>query len=197
MMRILICGHPQKTKNYQCFLQMLGFSWHVVNTYHQTQSANLFDGLLLPGGGDIAPSLFHAPNLGSRNIEKDLDEVQFRYLHDFYKEGKPILGICKGIQLINLYFGGSIYQNLPVRNQNIHTSDSSGNDRFHKVFACASSTHVFWHVNSAHHQAIDQLGHNIQVTHLAEDGIIEGICHTKKPIIGLQWHPERLLFSST
>ena len=88
------------------------------------------DGLLLPGGGDIDPVYYGEEMNGSDEPDRELDKAQRDILDAFVKAKKPILGICRGMQLINIYFGGSLYQDLGTRD--IHTR-KNGNDSIHSV----------------------------------------------------------------
>lgn len=151
------------------------------------------DALLLPGGGDIDPSLFYEVNKGSVNIDAELDKKQLALLHQFVTAGKPILGICKGMQLINVYFGGGIIQHLPTA----HLHTWNGEDRVHMTAAVPGSilAQLYgkrFQTNSAHHQAIGRPGEGLKVIQYAEDRVAEAICHESLPILGVQWHPERL-----
>ena len=156
-----------------------------------------FDGLLLPGGGDIHPSRFGEEDCGSRNISEILDELQLNMLDAFVKAGKPVLGICRGIQVINVYFGGSIIQDLPDADFHI-VSNEEEPDRIHSCRAMEGSwlaelygTH-FVH-NSYHHQAVGRLGEGLVADSFCpEDGVVEALHHNTLPIYGLQWHPERM-----
>lgn len=193
MIKILIPGYPEKTINYQNVLLSLGMHPVVKREYHSMESASSFDVLLLPGGGDIHPSFFHAPNLGSRNIDARMDLIQYHYLQDFVKAKKPVFGICKGMQLINVYFGGTILQDMPKDSLAIHTQTEDGEDRFHQIYPAVNTVSFPPRtINSAHHQCIEKLGDGLLVSHIATDGVIEGIYHKSLPVIGLQWHPERL-----
>ena len=193
MLKILIAGHPEQTLNYQNLLLVLGMLPVVKNEYHSICPTSSFDALLLPGGGDIHPSFFHAANEGSENIDSKLDLVQYLYLRDFVKEKKPVFGICKGMQMINVFFGGTILQDMPSESKKLHMQSKNHSDSYHSIFsAIPNISYPSKIVNSAHHQCIEKLGENLCVSHIAEDGVIEGIYHDSLPIIGLQWHPERL-----
>lgn len=193
MIRILIPGYHEQTLNYQNTLLCLGMQPVVKQEYHSISPLSSYDALLLPGGGDIEPSFFHAENLGSRNIDARIDLVQYRYLYDFVKAEKPVFGICKGMQLINVYFGGTILQDMPEDSKEVHAQHSDGTDSLHKVFPFHKKISFPSRiVNSAHHQCIERLGDGLEVSHIAADEVIEGIYHKTLPIIGLQWHPERI-----
>ena len=155
-----------------------------------------FDGLLLPGGGDIHPSRFGQEDCGSRNISEKLDELQLNVMDAFVKAGKPILGICRGIQVINVYFGGDLIQDLPDASFHIGREDEP--DRIHACTAEEGSWlaklygTAFVH-NSIHHQAVGRLGEGLIADGICpEDGVVEALHHRTLPVYGLQWHPERM-----
>lgn len=159
----------------------------------QIEDENLYDGLLLPGGGDISPLFYHKKNHGSKNICIAEDIIQILLFHRFLEQKKPILGICKGMQLINVALGGNLIQDLPT--QNLHAYDTA--DRYHTTKALPGSRlHTLYGnsciTNSAHHQAINKLGDHLRITQYAHDGVAEAIEHDILPIIGVQWHPERI-----
>lgn len=159
----------------------------------QIEDENLYDGLLLPGGGDISPIFYHRKNYGSQNICITEDIIQILLFHRFLEQKKPILGICKGMQLINVALGGNLIQDLPTKN--LHAYDKT--DRFHTTKALpGSQLHSLYGndciTNSAHHQAINKLGDHLRITQYAHDGVAEAIEHDTLPIIGVQWHPERM-----
>ena len=142
------------------------------------------------------PAFFGEENRGSVNIDPALDQAQLAVLDAFLHLNKPVLGICRGMQLLNVYFGGTILQDLPT--SQIHAWD--GEDRTHEV-RCASGSclHALYGpsclVNSAHHQGLGRIGSNLKVTQRAPDGVVEAVEHAKKPVLGVQWHPERTGFA--
>ena len=156
--------------------------------------ASVCDALLLPGGGDIEPWRYGQPNTASVGLEPARDAAETALIREFALQGKPILGICRGLQMINVYFGGTLLQDIPGH------SAANGIDRLHTV-RCAPSPlrdlygarHI---VNSAHHQAIDRVGSGLIPMQWSPDGIIEAVCHRSLPIWAVQWHPERLLFGA-
>ena len=157
------------------------------------ENASEFDGLLLPGGGDISPVFYHRKNRGSTNICISEDIVQLLMFHRFMEPEKPILGICKGMQIINVALGGTLIQALPTA-----TSHAWHNgDRYHPTTVTKGSLLSSLYGNcvitgSAHHQAVCTLGNGLKATQHAHDGVIESIEHKHLPILGVQWHPERL-----
>lgn len=146
------------------------------------------DALLLPGGGDLDPALYGQPNRGSHPPDRARDREELALLDAFVKAGKPVLGICRGMQVINVYFGGTLVQDLPGHGQ------KNGADSYHGVDTAPSILYNkhYSQVNSAHHQAVDCLGRGLRAIQWAEDGTVEGIVHAQLPLLGVQYHPERL-----
>lgn len=190
MKKILIAGTEKNTQNYVEVLKFLGAD--PVVTLHP-ESIYSFDGLLLPGGGDICPSYFHQPVIDTRKPSPDLDRAQFHLLYQFLHTHKPILGICKGMQLINVFFGGDLHQHL--EKENMH--QWNGADQWHTTSARKNSLlgklyGTDFTVNSAHHQSIGEVGQDLEVIQTSADEIPEAIMHERLPILGVQWHPERM-----
>ena len=102
---VIIAGRSKDTKNYEKALAD-GQVLYETNLYPEECSS--YSGLLLPGGGDIHPSYFGQSDRGSKKIEKELDRAQFALLDAFVQMGRPVFGICRGMQLINVYFGGDV-----------------------------------------------------------------------------------------
>lgn len=188
--KIAILGRTKFTANYELFLRQNNFE--PVTTLNPGQTASC-QGLILPGGGDITPAFWGEKNRGSRNIDTELDILQFQALELCLRHNLPVLGICKGMQLINIAFGGTILQDMPLSHLHIAT-----NDLYHDTdISPGSFLYTLYgdtaRVNSAHHQCIDKLGTNLSVIQKScMDGCCEAICHKTLPILGLQWHPERL-----
>lgn len=154
-----------------------------------------FDGLLLPGGGDIAPSRYGQADAGCVYVDPALDDMQFAALNAFVKAGKPVLGICRGHQLINVYFGGTLIQHLAQAAA--HSRGGGSEDKVHATTAAPGSAlynlyGAAFPVNSSHHQGVDRLGEGLAVTQRSDDGVIEGMAHEHLPILCVQWHPERM-----
>lgn len=190
-MLIGIVGRKKDTGNYEAFLER-----HRVE--HLTSLAinelDCCDGLVFPGGGDITPAFFGEMDHGSRSIDTELDILQLQALECGIKRRIPILGICKGMQIINVGLGGSIIQDLPTADLHRY----QGTDQYHEITNVPGSFLQRLYgdtiiVNSAHHQGLGKLGKGLQVTSRCPlDQCIEAICHESLPIIGVQWHPERL-----
>ena len=154
-----------------------------------------FDGLLTPGGTDIDPARYHRPNTASEDIDPALDARQLAALDAFVRAGKPVFGICRGHQLINVYFGGTLIQHLPTAA--VHSRCGDPWDKAHGSTAVPGGLMEALYgpafpVNSAHHQAVETVGRGLIVDQYSDDGVIEALRHGTLPIFSVQWHPERM-----
>ena len=167
---------------------------------------DLCDGILLAGGDDINPLLYGEEpdrNLGETNAEVDCNHLALaKYT---LEKGKPLLGICRGMQVLNIACSGNVYQDLgdyprdhikhaqiALRAQCCHTIITEEGSKLHQLLGSS------FPVNSFHHQAVHRLGENVLATAWAKDRIIEGIEVTTQPFaIGVQWHPEIMLHLDT
>lgn len=152
-------------------------------------------GLVLCGGGDIDPGRFGQPNRGSQPPDPRRDEAELTLARAFLQAGRPILGICRGMQLLNVALGGTLIQDLPPDLRPFHVRESQ--DKVHPVRAEEDSLlgrlyGPLFFVNSAHHQAVDRLGEGLRATVWAEGGFPEGMEHRSLPVFGVQFHPERM-----
>lgn len=152
-----------------------------------------FDGLILAGGGDVEPSLYGQKNCGSESVDLRRDRAELALLEEFARAGKPVLGICRGMQVINVWAGGGIIQDLGGQNA-IHRRE--GRDKLHLIFAGRGVLRELYgprfRANSAHHQGVGPVGRCLCVTARAADGVIEGLEHCRLPLFGVQFHPERM-----
>lgn len=155
------------------------------------------DGLLLPGGGDIDPAYFNEDMNGAHEPDKELDKAQFALLDAFVKAKKPVFGICRGMQLINVYFEGSLYQDLETGDEHM---DKDNEDNVHTVTVCPGEN-IFeklygksFSINSSHHQGIKKMGEGLRELLRAQDGVCEAVVHESLPIIATQFHPERISY---
>jgi putative glutamine amidotransferase len=159
-------------------------------------TATGIDGVLLTGGGDVAPNRYGQPNIASEDIVPARDQTEYGLLELAVERNLPVLGICRGIQVINVFLGGGLLQDLPTQLHSPVRHD--GGDphairiidlRVSGVIGCEDM-----HVNTFHHQGItpDLLAPPLEVFAVcAADGLVEGVIHRTQPILGVQWHPER------
>ncbi len=163
--------------------------------------ARHLDGLVLQGGADVSPQSYaETPTRPEWSGDRARDMYELELLHEFVEAGKPVLGICRGCQLINVAFGGTLYQDIAtdVPTAMPHVHDDYDRHRHEIVFPQDSSlARLFGQrlggvVNSIHHQAVKTLGRDMQVEALSvPDGVVEAIRYRKAPfVMGLQWHPE-------
>lgn len=162
------------------------------------------DGVVLPGGSDIDPALYNSyPQKYLGNISPERDRWELKILELAMEMGKPILGICRGFQLINIYYGGSLKVDVCGGNDEseiphmalmvpkyykTHQLEIRENTKLAEIFKGDEVA-----VNSYHHQAVDKVGENLVVSAVAPDGFVEGIEDPDYPyLVGVQWHPEMM-----
>ncbi len=195
MLKIAVpTNRPQAPLNYLNALLQLGAQGDTGRSF----SPDEYDGLLLPGGWDVNPSRYGKNLIPQETVDDDLDEIQFAVLESFLDAGKPVLGICRGHQLLNVAFGGTLIQDLP--GAEYHRSLPGGADNVHPVSTVPGSfLYPFYGpsciVNSSHHQGIDLPAKGFRVVMRSEDGVVEAIEHESLPVWGVQWHPERMCFA--
>jgi putative glutamine amidotransferase len=162
--------------------------------------AATLDGLVLQGGADIDPTLYgqpHSPEVGPTDTARDYFELDL--LRAFAEAGKPVLGICRGMQLINVAYGGTLYQDLVVSGvtKRAHYVRERYDEHIHDVrfkeggwlaSLYPGTTHA--RVTSIHHQGVQQLGAGLTVEAWSDDGVIECIRRQDTFMVGVQWHPE-------
>lgn len=162
--------------------------------------AKQLDGLVLQGGADVAPMSYAKATRPEWNGDRARDMYELELLHEFIEAGKPVLGICRGSQLINVAFGGTLYQDIAsdVPHAIAHVSEKYDSNT-HSIrmtegglLAGLFDSKPVALVNSIHHQAVNTLGRDIIVEATStDDQIIEAIRYSKSNfVVGLQWHPE-------
>lgn len=163
--------------------------------------AKHLDGLLLQGGADVSPQTYAVAD-GSPEWPGDRvrDMYELELLHEFIESGKPVLGICRGCQLINVAFGGTLYQDIAteVPTAEVHVSEHYDQHRHAVRFPDGSTLASMFPgrreaiVNSIHHQAVKALGRDLSIEAVSSgDGIVEALRYRRAPfVMGVQWHPE-------
>lgn len=161
------------------------------------------DGLVLTGGFDIPASFYGQQELPDTNFTYDEFRTRFelKLLELAENYAFPILGICLGLQLYNVFRGGSLLQDIKTQRPNTLEHTFSNSDirlLAHQVNLQKGTCLAGWYqepdlmVNSSHHQAVDKLGAGLVINALSPDGIIEGLESTDGRFVGVQWHPEAL-----
>jgi putative glutamine amidotransferase len=162
-----------------------------------------FSALLLTGGGDVDPTRYHGlPAPETSGVDRDRDELECRLIERFMKAKKPVFGICRGIQILNVAFGGKLIQHVPLvlrgieRHGQVDGKDSTHPVLFAKETTLAEILGEVAAVNSAHHQAVDPnaVGRGLRIMAVSGDGIVEAVegVDLCAPALAVQWHPERL-----
>lgn len=184
-----------KYDNYRAALSALDAEGVIVSA---DCDADDYAGLLLPGGVDVDPALYGQENRACMGVNRALDDCQLAVLKRFVERGKPVFGICRGHQLINVFFGGTLIQHLPQSAR--HRRDEGVDvDKAHDTRIDNDSFLYYPYgararVNSSHHQAVDRLGRGLRAIQWSDDGVIEGAQHESLPVYSVQWHPERMGF---
>ena len=185
---VYIWGEPERFASYRRWVESAG--GRAVFGRESRGTAAAWDALLLPGGGDLEPWRYGQENTASRGLEPERDQAELALLQEFTAAGKPVLGVCRGLQTINVFFGGTLAQDIPGHGA------LDGRDRLHNVRTAPSFLRALCGesltVNSAHHQAADRLGSGLRAVQWAGDGVAEALCHRRLPVWAVQWHPERL-----
>jgi putative glutamine amidotransferase len=165
-----------------------------------------FDALLLTGGGDVAPGRYGASvHPQTKSVNPERDELEICLIRSFLRVRKPVFGVCRGIQVLNVALGGKLVQHLPefLNRQGLieeHRKVRNSDSRHPLVFVGQSALRRVLkgriQVNSAHHQAVDPdaIGTGLRVTARSSAGIIEAVEGQgfPSPVLAVQWHPERL-----
>jgi len=161
------------------------------------------DGILFSGGGDIALEHFSGdPHPRIDDVEPERDSVELKMLNAAASDGKPMLGICRGCQVMNVALGGTLYTHIPDQLPNALDHAYPGNKRtvlVHEV-KLEEGTHIaevmgepIVKVNSLHHQGLKEIAPSLRITGRAPDGLVEAVELPDHPFaIAVQWHPEWL-----
>ena len=183
---------------------------HALDADDAKHTLERFDGLLISGGSDVDPSLYGEEVSGSVEPDIAADRSDLAYLEAARSLGMPVLGICKGLQITNIAFGGSLHQDIwscdgnhPARPEHHAEPElSEAADAFladrHEVSLTAGSLieavigASSLTTNSLHHQAADRIGDELLVTGRADDGTVEVLEHPDGRLLAVQWHPERM-----
>lgn len=171
---------------------------------HNLQDIRRCNGIILSGGEDVHPGRYGKNELLEHcdEIDEKRDEFEWSVLDHTVKEKLPLLGICRGLQVANVYFGGTLIPHIPLAGKFDHTKIGPA-DRYHGIVVDTHSRLsriagvVEGEVNSAHHQAADRIGNGLVANALSPDGIVEGLERIDREnnvfFLLVQWHPERMI----
>jgi len=180
-------------------IELVKLSYHFKNE----EAVSTVDGLILSGGGDVHPALYGISGAIDQveEVNELRDHFEFKVIEKALEKEIPILGICRGMQVMNVYLGGTLIVDLPMAGFQNH-SPANGEDVRHSLVADAHSLLASiagpnpHSVNSIHHQAVDRPGKGLKVTAKANDGVIEAMEWILKDgmpfLLLVQWHPERM-----
>lgn len=194
MKKIFIYGNSQILNNYQIAVQSSGAKPCFGESIDEAVNC---DALLLAGGGDMDPALYGEKNIASYQIDNRRDNIELQLVDFFLKKQRPVLGICRGMQVINVSFGGTLEQE--VKNTKRHIYEEKTGDKIHPIF-CVKNSFLerlygsSFVVNSAHHQACKIAGKDLRFTAFSEDNVAEALEDVTKRVYAVQFHPERMAY---
>ena len=177
-------------------------------SYHENNPGDVgrCDGIMLTGGNDINPRLYNQPEYlvycHQKDIDEKRDEFEWKVLQHTEERQLPILGICRGLQFVNVFFGGTLVPDIPAFGKFNHSKFEEGKDRDHLIEIDTNSLLYKitglekGEINSAHHQSVDMPGYGLVSNAMSPDGVIEGMerieAKGKSFLLLVQWHPERM-----
>lgn len=185
-------GVPAISENYFRHIRACGVGTLAIANDNITGSAAACDCLVVCGGGDMHPRFYgEQPWREGLVFDTAFDEMELSVIRSFLLKKKPILGICRGMQSINVACGGTLYRDLPSMCQTNHseTTHIVTVDRSSRLYSALGGKA---RVNSFHHQSVKRLGQGLRAAATAPDGIVEAIEGESLPLLGVQWHPERM-----
>lgn len=199
--RIGITGNARRwSPSWWCSafaLRLAGATPERISVRHPP-SGNTLDGLIIGGGDDISPEHYNGDIDKLIKIDLERDQLEIEWIQKALGRNIPLMGICRGAQLINVVLGGNLYQDIrPLRRHtyNRHSLLPTKQVRLLPDSLLAKICNkVHLRVNSLHHQAIKTTGTDLQVVGWDLDGIIQAVESKKNRVIGLQWHPEYLIY---
>ncbi len=194
--RILISGVAGDRRNYELAVRRAGGK--PLSCYCPSLQIPA-DGLLLAGGGDISPGFLGEEDRGTRDTDLARDLAEFALVSAFLAQNKPIFGICRGHQVLNVALGGTLQQDIGQTLERFHSPvpHAGSEDLLHSICTQPGSLMASLYgkqilVNSWHHQAITKPGKGMRICATSEGGLAEACEHETLPLLSVQFHPERL-----
>lgn len=180
-------------------IDFVKLSYHLKNV----EKVKELDGLILTGGGDVHPGLYGKEDQMDlvEEVNEMRDSFEFGVIEEALEQELPILGICRGMQIMNVYLGGTLIVDLPTAGFDSHVERETFDRRHDLIVEPNSLLGVITgngplKVNSIHHQAVDQLGKGLMVSSKSDDGVVESLEWVLKDrmpfLLLIQWHPERM-----
>jgi putative glutamine amidotransferase len=210
-LRIATTGAAAHAPRYEAWLRAARLELELVDlgALEWRAALDACHGLLLPGGVDVHPRRYGRPDLRPRcrTVDEERDELELGCVETALASGLPLLGVCRGLQLVNVALGGTLVADLPDEQRAIHDklAPPSGGDRQHAVDVASGSLLARLAgaspepgiVSSAHHQAADAVAPDLVAAARARDGVIEALERRRGAadasfLLLVQWHPERM-----
>jgi putative glutamine amidotransferase len=187
---------------YSCEMEIIKLSYRLNNLSEIEKCTHI----LLTGGEDVHPRFYHQPEMIQYCSEDDIDEArdefEWKVIEYSQQHRLPLLGICRGLQIANVYFGGTLIPDLPSFGKYHHAKSEDGYDCYHEI---SVDPHSLLYkitlrqqgiINSAHHQSAAMIGKGLVVNSFSPDGVVEGIERKRGTdgawLLLVQWHPERM-----
>jgi putative glutamine amidotransferase len=189
--------HREKAKPYEEAIRAAGLNPVAVSVSGSRPELNGCSGLLLAGGTDVNPLLYGQAAVPETEApDEERDQFELALLHLAEEKAVPILAICRGMQLLNVFYGGSLIQHLGLPMHDVESQHKG--ERAHSVEITPQSKLLTiarvprWEVNSRHHQAVDVLGRGLRMSACSPtDNVVEAVeTEGERFVVAVQWHPE-------
>jgi len=196
----------RKYENYVKWISEIS-SIEIICLSHKNNNATKVmqcDGIILTGGEDVHPKFYNRNeyvneyHLNDFNVARDEFELEVLT----HAQKIPLLGICRGLQIANVFFGGTLIPDIASFGKPDHAKYEEGKDRYHSIEVVKNTllqkiSRTHGEINSAHHQAVDKVGNGLIINSFSKDGTIEGLEYADKStrsfLLLVQWHPERMV----